>query len=472
MTFAWFAVLLALAAAIATNLFWLIKRSANAAATARLQEQLAQKTELADEWRGRHEKLEAEKSTWIEQQHGLKAETVRLQTRLHEQEKSFAEKAKTLTEAEQKLTDVFKSLSSEALRANNASFLELAKENLSKHQSEAKTDLEARQKAIDALVNPLLKSLERVDQTTQNLEKERLTAYTNLLKEVQTLQSTGLKLQTETGHLVNALKAPQVRGRWGEMTLQRVAELAGMVEHCDFYQQEQKNSDDGALRPDMIVRLPGGKSIVVDAKTPLAAYIQALEATSEDDRTRFLQDHARQLQTHIRQLGQKNYWEQFEATPDFVVMFIPGESFLHAALQQNPGLIEEGIQKSVFLASPTTLITLLKSVSFGWRQEQLTQNAAEICAHGKDLYERLASLAKHFDDLGRALKNSSTAYNNAVGALELRVLPQARKFEGLGIKPKDGIPHLKLLDVPVRDLQAPELVTLTENTESILENKT
>lgn len=373
-------------------------------------------------------------------------------------EEQLKQKELSLNESKENLLNTFKALSAETLKANNTSFLELAKESLSKHQQEAKGDLESRQKAIDALVKPLVESLEKVDHKIQDIEKQRVGAYSSLLQQLDFMNKSQEKLQNETGNLVNALKTPQVRGRWGEMTLKRVAELAGMIEHCDFFEQESKNSETGRLRPDMIVRLAGGKQIVIDAKVPLAAYLQSLEARNETDRETFLEDHARQLQTHMRQLGQKNYWDQFNPTPDFVVMFVPGESFYNAALNKNHNLIEEGMQMKVMLASPTNLVSLLKTISYGWRQEQLAQNAAEISQAGKVLYERLVNLSSHFADLGQALKRSNEAYNNAIGTLESRVLPQARKFETLGIKGKTELAELIQIDTPLRQVQSPELI--------------
>jgi len=381
-----------------------------------------------------------------------------LKVRLEEEKKAALEKLILVQDAEKKLTDTFQALSAQALQRNNQSFLELAKTNLEKFQQSAKEDLTGRQTAIGELVKPLKDSLEKVDGKIQDLEKQRVSAYATLTEQIKFLSGTQEKLQFETSNLVKALRAPQVRGRWGEMTLKRVAELSGMVEHCDFTEQESRDVLDGRVRPDMIVKLPLGKQIVVDAKTPLQAYLNTLEAKSDEDYEFQLSEHARQMQDHMKSLAHKSYWEQFHPAPEFVVMFVPGENFFSAALKKTPNLIEDGVRQGVILATPTTLISLLKSVGYGWRQERLAENAEEISKLARDLYERLAVLGSHFDTLGRSLKKSVESYNNAVGALEARVLPQARRFQELGVSGKEGIKRIEVLDTVPRALQAPELL--------------
>lgn len=392
---------------------------------------------------------------------------VELKTKLEDEIKSSQEKLKVLEQAEKKLSETFQALSAKALQSNNQSFLELAKENLEKFQNDAQNNLKNREKAIEELVKPLKESLQKVDHKIHDLEKQRVSAYSTLTEQVKFLTDTQNKLQSETQNLVKALRAPQVRGRWGEMTLRRVAELAGMVEYCDFIEQESKTlEDDKRLRPDMIVKLPMGRQIVVDAKTPLLAYLNTLESDNDEDYEKHLREHARQLQDHLKQLSQKSYWSQFNPSPEFVVMFVPGENFFSAALKQNPNLIEDGVKMGVILATPTTLISLLKSVSYGWRQEQLAKNAQEISLLAKDLYERITVLGNHFDHLGKALKRSVDYYNNAVGALESRVLPQARRFKDLGVHPKEDLKELEVIDNSPRSLQAPEL----ESVKAVSEN--
>lgn len=446
--------------------FALLSQQKKITLLARTEEQLKLKDETISELKNKILAFENQEKNFENQISELSKSVAILETQLREQEKQFLEKLKIFSDAENKMVQTFQALSSETLKANSTSFLELAKESLTKHQQESKTDLEHRQKAIDSLVKPLIESLEKVDVKIQDIEKQRIGAYSALLQQLEFLGKGQEKLQTETGNLINALKAPQVRGRWGEMTLKRVAELAGMIEHCDFIEQESKNTDSGRLRPDMIVKIAGNKQIVIDAKVPLASYLQALESKSDEERERYFEDHARQLFNHMKQLGQKSYWDQFNPTPEFVVMFVPGESFYSAALSRHHTLIDEGMQMKVMLASPTNLVSLLKTISYGWRQEQLAQNAEEISQVGKVLYERLVNLSNHFADLGQALRRSQDAYNNAIGTLESRVLTQARKFETLGVKGKNPLPELVSLDMAVRHLHAPELLTPLESNQN------
>lgn len=391
-----------------------------------------------------------------------RTETAELKVKLEEESKAAREKLALVGEAEKNLSDAFRALSAEALKSNNQAFLDLAKTNLEKFQQGAEQNLKGRELAIAELVKPLKESLEKVDGKIQELESKRTAAYSALNTHLELLVQNHDQLRSETSNLVKALRAPQVRGRWGEMTLKRVAELAGMVEHCDFVEQESKSLESGRLRPDMVVKLPQGRQIVVDAKTPLQAYLDALEAKSEADQERLLADHARHIQDHLRQLSGKAYWDQFQPTPEFVVLFVPGESFFSAALKRNPDLIEEGVRQRVILATPTTLIALLKSVGYGWRQERLAKNAEEISGLARDLYERIAVLGNHFDGLGRALKKSVEEFNKAVGSLETRVLPQARKFQELGVNPKENIPELEEVQVSPRNLSAAELSAANE----------
>lgn len=381
-----------------------------------------------------------------------------LETALQKEREAATEKLAVLQNAEKQLREAFDSLSAKALSANNAQFLSLAKATLEKFQEGAQGDLKMRQQAIDQLVAPVRETLGKFDAKLGELEKARVGAYEALRTQVQGLAESQTALKTETGNLVKALRAPQVRGRWGEIQLRRVVELAGMLDHCDFVEQVSVANDEGRQqRPDVIIKLPGGKNIVVDAKAPLSAYLEALEATDETVRLQKLKAHAQQIRDHLRQLGQKRYWEQFQPAPEFVVLFLPGETFFSAALEQDPTLIEGGVAERVILATPTTLIALLKAVAYGWRQEALTINAAHISELGKELHERLGTMGGHFARLGERLDKAVESYNSAMSSLETRVLVTARKFTQLESGGTEEIPSAEPIEKQPRSLQAPEL---------------
>lgn len=356
-------------------------------------------------------------------------------------------------QAENKLAEVEKTfalLSSEALRQNSKSFLQLAQESLKQFHVQAKGDLDLKEKSVENMVRPIREALEKTEQQVRLMEKERKEAYGALHKHLETMAQTQLLLQGETRNLVQALRRPEVRGQWGEMTLKRLAELAGMVEHCDFTTQETVSGEDGRLRPDMVVRMPDGREIVVDVKTPLDAYLSAVEAMDDATRSRHLEHHARKVRERVRELATKAYWNQFKNTPDFVVLFIPGDQFLSAALDMDRELLEDALKQKIILATPTSFVALLRAVAYGWRQEALAANADLIREVGEDLYQRLAVFTEHLSRLGGSLEGSVSAFNKAVGSFDSKVLPGARKFVDMGVTPKKTLEPPAPLEITPR----------------------
>jgi DNA recombination protein RmuC len=348
--------------------------------------------------------------------------------------------------AERKLSDSFKALASDALKTNTEGFLALARERLGAIQAEAEKHLDVRATEIKDVLKPVRETLDQVQQNLQKIEGTRQEAYQNLTREVK-------HLQAETGNLVTALRKPEVRGRWGEVQLRNVVEFAGMVDQCDFL--EQVTTEDGRQRPDLIVKLPGGKHIVVDAKVPIAAYIDALERPAGEEREAKLKEHAQQVRTHISKLAQKSYYEKFAPTPEFVVLFLPGEAFFSAAMERDPGLFDEGSQRNVILATPTTLIALLKTVYYSWKQERIAENAMKISALGRELYDRTAKMMEHLDKVGRSLDTAVSAFNQTIGSYESRVVPSARQLKELGVAGQKEIGEILKVELRSRSVEQP-----------------
>lgn len=377
--------------------------------------------------------------------------------RIDHERRAAEEKVVSVTQAKDELANQFTALSTAALEQNNARFLALAEQRLKEQQTAGRTELEGQKRDVKQLVKPVEEKLEAVSRVLREMEKERAEAYGGLNRQLVEVTATQQRLHAETANLVTALRAPHVRGRWGEVQLKRVCEMAGMLAYCDFYEQQTVAGENGVLRPDVVVKLPGGKDVVVDAKAPLAAYLDAIEAKDEATREVHLDTYARHVREHIQKLSAKSYSAQFESSPEFVVMFLPGEVFYSAALERMPDLIEQSVEESVLIATPTTLIALLKAVAYGWRQERMAESAREVTTLGRELYQRLSVLSDRFVTLGRRLDSSVKAYNETVGTLESRVLVSARKFDEHGVAP-DGteLAGPAQVDIAVRRIQAPE----------------
>ncbi|HET7306297.1 MAG TPA: DNA recombination protein RmuC [Gammaproteobacteria bacterium] len=359
-----------------------------------------------------------------------------------------------LTDGRSQLGEAFSTVANDVLKHNSETFLRLAKENLGAQQVDARADLEKRQQAITELLKPINEALKKTDRQIQEIEKERRQAYGTLSENLRHVAETQQTLHAETHNLVSALRRPEVRGQWGEMTLRRLAELAGMIERCDFYEQESRDGDGGRIRPDMIVRMPDKRELIVDAKAPLDAYLSAIEAANDEERHQFLKRHANNVRGRMRELATKAYWEQFDGAPDFVVLFIPGEQFLAAALEHDPALLEDAFANKVILATPTSLIALLRAVAFGWRQQALAENAEHIRKLGEDIYKRITAFTDHLGKLGKSLSQSVNHFNKAVGSLERQVLPAARRFPEMGVSVKKEIEELNTIDEATRVLEA------------------
>ncbi len=425
-------------------------RAAALAETQALQSRLAVAESLGDEVRKQLSQRDLETSDLRDAVQAERAMRVQAEARAEATRENLEEQRRLLESARERLSETFKALSADALRQSTSAFLEQARETID-------GQLARRQEALDGLVKPLQESLKRYEAELRQLETSRQQAYGSLEEQLRTLNARSAELQRETGGLVTALRSPQVRGRWGELTLRRAAELAGMTPYCDYLEQVTVEGEGGRLRPDMIVRLPNGRQIVVDAKVPLNAYLDATTAATEDDRARALGRHAQQVRQHLTALSAKAYWEQLDGSVEVVVMFIPGEAFVSAALQADAQLLEDGMTKKVLIATPTTLIGLLLAIAHGWQQERMAVNAAQISDLGRQLYERIRTLTGHIEEVGDKLGKAVHAYNTAVGSMESRVLPAARRFRDLGAAGGEEIPILESVDERPRSLTAPDV---------------
>lgn len=434
------------------------ERANSAALTTRLQTQDSLLNEKKEELEGSKSEVRALNEKVFE----LNTQVTKFTTLLTEERKTNHEKLALLTEAQTKFSEVFKILSADALKSNNESFITLAKSQMETFQQSAKHDLELRQKSIDELVKPLKDGLENVDKKIQELDKARTETAATLNEQIKNLVGVQTSLQSETQNLARALRTPGTRGRWGELQLRRVVEMAGMLEHCDFNEQVSVTTESGRLRPDMTVQLPGNKRVVVDSKVPLEGYLNALETNDEILRQKFLEDHARQVKTHLSKLGEKGYWEQFEQSPEFVILFLPGEPFFGAALEKEPELIEFGVRQKVIIATPTTLIALLRAVAYGWTSERLSENAETISLLGRDLYDKIRVFTNHFAIMGRGIEKTVESYNKAVGSLERNVLTKARKFKELAAANDQEIDLIEPIEVTPRQVIATEATPLIE----------
>lgn len=433
-----FLLALFVAAAVGAGAAWLAARNRGTAAEERARLRTEEAARLADELAAARTEVGR-----------LGAAHAALTAELAAEKASSGERLRALTEAHERLTAEFKALSADALRANNASFLQLAQSTFEKLQESARGDLSARQQAIDTLVKPLRESLEKVDVRIVEIEKARASAYGQLSEQLKSLGQSQTQLQAEAARLSTALRSTTTAGTWGELQLRRVVEMSGMSAYCDF--SEQSTSAEG-LRADLVVRLPGGQQIVVDAKAPNDAYREAAAASDETVRAAKLAEHAAKVRTHIDALGAKSYWEQFQPSPEFVVLFLPGDQFLSGALQADRDLIDRAIGRKVLLATPATLIALLKAAAYGWRQESVSKNAEAIAEIGRQLYDRVVGFATHLEKVGGSLDAATKSYNQAIGSFESTLLPGARKFSELGAKGAKELPDAKPVETTVRDL--------------------
>ncbi len=439
----WLAGAALLGGAIAWALSSLIHRSRKLEALQRVESRLAATTVQLEDLRNQLASLHQEHDDLRKEFRLMEVAKVSAETQLSDTQQHFQSQLKMLDETKLTLSDTFRSLAAEALAGNNQGFLALAEEKFKALKDETAMELNHRHTSLEALVNPLSETLRTYQQETKALEDKRLREFSSVSEQLKHLATAQSTLQTETSKLVNALRSPHVRGRWGEIALRKTAELAGMSAYCDFQEQPSVTTDTGRLRPDMVVKLPAGREIIVDSKVPLSGFLDSLEASTDESRDLALKRHANHVKTHIRQLASKEYWDQFPAAPEFVVLFIPNDSFLAAAAEQDPSLIESALTQKVVIATPTTFIALLRAIAYGWRQEQVAESAERISQLGQELAERIGTMVEHFSKVGQSLGRAVESYNATVASLENRILPSARKFKQLGVNTRKEIPDLQ-----------------------------
>ncbi|MDH5427158.1 MAG: DNA recombination protein RmuC [Nitrospirota bacterium] len=429
----------------------LINRNRTLTVLQHAETQLATRTAQLDDLRVQLGEVQQAHETLRHDFRLMESSKVAAETQLLDSQYHLKSQRTMLDEAKLTLSDTFRSLASEALAGNNQGFLALAEEKFKALKDETAIELDHRHTSLEALMRPLSESLRTYQQETKDLEDKRLREFSSVSEQLKYLATAQSTLQTETSKLVNALRSPHVRGRWGEIALRKTAELAGMSAYCDFHEQESVSTSTGRSRPDMVVKLPAGRDVVVDSKVPLNAFLDSLEANTDESRDMALKRHAGHVKTHVRQLASKEYWDQFPSAPEFVVLFIPNDSFLAAAAEQDPTLIESALTQKVVIATPTTFIALLRAIAYGWRQEQVAEGAQRISLLGQELAERMGTMTEHFAKVGHALGRAVESYNATVTSFENRILPSARKFQHLGVNPRKDVPDLQPVEQTPRD---------------------
>ena len=437
-------------ATLAWGLCSLIYRSDKLKALQAAETQLAANTVQLEDLRNQLSSLHQEYDGLRQEIRLIEIAKVSAETKLSDSQQHANSQRAILDEAKLTLTNTFRSLAAEALAGNNQGFLALAEEKFKALKDETALEFNHRHMSLEALMNPLTETLRSYQQETKALEDKRVREFSSVSEQLKHLAAAQSTLQTETSKLVNALRSPQVRGRWGEIALRKTAELAGMSAYCDFQEQQSVDTETGRLRPDMVVKLPAGREVIVDSKVPLSGFLESLEAPTEESRDIALRRHTAHVKTHVRQLASKEYWDQFSAAPEFVVLFIPNDSFLAAAAEQDPSLIESALSQKVVIATPTTFIALLRAIAYGWRQEQVAESAERISQLGQELAERMGTMVEHYSKVGQALGRAVESYNATVASLENRILPSARKFKQLGVNTRKEIPDLQPVEQNLR----------------------